>query len=95
MHVAGAAEAAAASAFRLHGIAHEQVQKIDDAEPEKSIAALQRFGVLTKLGNEALFGPLNLLNANREAMKLVNQDAPVTPVRIVVQVEDASLPEAQ
>lgn len=94
-HVAGAAELAAASAHRLHGIAHDQVQKIDDAEPEKSLAALQRFGAQTKLGNDALFGPLSLLNANKDSVKLVNQDTPVTPVRIVVQVEDASLPEAQ
>jgi len=94
-HMAGAAVFSAASAHRLMGMAHEQVQKIDDAEPERTMVAMQRFGALNKLANEAAHIPLNLLSANKESVKLVNQDTPVTPVRIVVQVEDASLPEAQ
>lgn len=94
-HMAGAAEFAAASAHRLAGIAHEQVQKIDDAQPEKSLLAIQRFGALTKLANDTSFIPLNLLNANKESVKLVSQDTPVTPVKILVNVEDASQPDAE
>lgn len=94
-HVAQAAEFGAASAHRLAGIAHDQVQQIDDAQPEKSIKAMQRFGALTKLSNDALFPALNLLNAQKDTIKLVNQDTPVTPVQIVVNVEDASQPAAE
>jgi hypothetical protein len=36
---------------------------------------------------------LNLLAANKEQVKLVNQETPVTPVKVVIQVEDASVPE--
>lgn len=92
-HMAGAGKFSAASAHRLAGIAHDIVQKVDDAEPEKTIAALQRFSAVTKLANEASHIPLNLLAANKDAVKLIEREAPVTPVRIVVQVEDASQPE--
>jgi transposase-like protein len=93
-HMAGAAEFAAASAHRLSGIAHEQVQMIDDAQPEKTIAALQRFGALTKLANEASSIPLNLLAANKDLVKVAQKDAPTLPVKVVIQVEDASISEA-
>lgn len=93
-HIASAAEFAAASAHRLSGIAHDQVQKIDDAQPELTIAALQRFGALTKLANEASHIPINLLAANRDLVKVAVKDAPVLPVKVVIQVEDASVPEA-
>jgi hypothetical protein len=94
-HMAGAGKFGAASAHRLAGIAHGLVQQIDDAEPEKSMAAIQRFSAMTKLSNEASHIPLNLLAANKEAVKLIQKDAPVLPVKVVVQVEDASQPEAQ
>jgi hypothetical protein len=94
-HMAGAGKFSAASAHRLAGIAHDQVQKIDDAQPELSMAAMQRFSAMTKLANEASHIPLNLLAANKDAVKLIQKDAPVLPVRVVIQVEDASQPEAQ
>lgn len=94
-HLAGAGRLAAASAHRLAGIAHEQVQKIDDAEPEKTLAAIQRFGALTKMANEASHIPMNLLAANKDVMKVAQKDAPVLPVQVVVAVEDASVPEAE
>jgi len=94
-HMAGAGKFSAASAHRLAGIAHDQVLKIDDAEPEKTLAAIQRFGALTKMANEASHIPINLLAANKDAVKLLQKEAPVLPVSIVVQVEDASQPEAQ
>lgn len=95
IHMAGAGRLAAASAHRLSGMAHEQVQKVDDAEPEKTIVMIQRFGALTKMANEASHIPLNLLAANKESVKLIQKEAPVQPVKVVIQVEDASQPEAE
>lgn len=94
-HMAGAGKFSAASAHRLAGMAHEQVQCVDDAEPEKTLKAIQRFGALTKMANEASHIPLNLLAANKEAVKLIQKEAPVQPVKVVIQVEDASQPEAE
>jgi hypothetical protein len=94
MHMAGAGKYAAASAHRLSGIAHGQVQMIDDATPEKTIAAMQRFGALTRLANDASQIPINLLAANKDLVKVAQKDAPALPVKIVIQVEDASIPEA-
>lgn len=93
-HMAGAGKFAAASAHRLAGIAHDQVLKIDDAEPEKSLKAMARFSALTKMSNEASHIPVNLLAANRELVKVAAKDAPALPVQVVVTVEDASIPEA-
>lgn len=94
-HLAGAGRFAAASAHRLAGIAHEQVQQIDDAQPEKTLAAIQRFGALTKMSNEASHIPMNLLAANKDVMKVAQKDVPVLPVQVIVAVEDASVPEAE
>jgi hypothetical protein len=94
-HLARAANFGAATAHRLAGIANQQVLKVDDAEPEKSTQELARIAALTKLANEAGSMGLNLLAANKDQVKLANQDVPVTPVKIVIQVEDASLPEPQ
>jgi hypothetical protein len=71
-HLASAAKYGAASAHRLAGIAHDQVSKVDDAEPEKSLEVLQRFGVLTKLSNESAQLGINLLSANKEMIKESN-----------------------
>lgn len=93
-HLAGAGKFGAATAHRLAGIVHEQVSKVDDAEPEKSLAALSRVSTLTKMANEASQIGLNLLNANKELAKLAHEDAPVVPVKVVVNVVDASEPES-
>lgn len=95
MHLAAAGKLSAASAHRLAGIAHDQVQQIDDAQPEKTLAAMQRFGALTKMANEASHIPMNLLAANKDLVKVASKDAPVLPVKVVVQVEDASVSEAE
>lgn len=94
-HMAGAGKFSAASAHRLAGIAHGLVQQIDDAEPEMSMKAIQRFSAMTKLANDSSHIPLNLLAANKDAVKLIQKDAPVLPVKVIVRVEDASQPEAQ
>ena len=93
-HMASAGKFAAASAHRLSGIAHGQVLLIDDAQPEMSLPAMQRFSALTKLANEASNIPIGLLAANKDLVKVAQKDAPALPVKVVIQVEDASVPEA-
>ncbi len=86
MHLAGAAKYGAASSHRLSGIAHEQVQMIDDAEPEKSMAAIQRFGALTKLANEASQIPMNLMAANKDMIKDMNSGKNEDPAQFLRDV---------
>lgn len=69
MHLAGAAKYGAATAHRLNGIAHNQVELIDDAKPEKSTEALQRIAILTKIANGSAEIGLKLLAANKEDLK--------------------------
>jgi hypothetical protein len=94
-HIAGAANYSAATSHRLAGMAHMKVLQVDDAEPlgEKGKETLKDVAVLQRMANESSSIPLNLLAANKDAVKLVNQDVPVTPVMVTVQVEDASIPE--
>lgn len=84
-HLAGAARFGAITAHRLAGIAHGQVEKIDDAEPEKSMEALQRIGVLTKMANASSEIGLNLLKANKDT---IAPDEEPTPVAITFAVAD-------
>lgn len=73
-HLAGAGKFGAATAHRLSGIAHAKVQEIDDAAPlnTESIEALKGVAVLTKLANESSQIAVNLLAANKEAIKEMN-----------------------
>lgn len=70
-HLASAAEYGAATAHRLSGIAHAKVAEIDDATPldDKSLTALKGIAVLTRMANESSEIGLNLLRANKEALK--------------------------
>lgn len=85
-HLAGAALFGSMTAHRLSGIANGQVEKIDDAEPEKSAEALQRIAVLTKIANSSSEIGLNLLKANKDAAP--EDDAP-TPVAVTFGIKDA------
>ena len=73
-HLAGAARYGAATAHRLSGIAHSQVALIDDADPlgEASIETLKGISALTKLANDSSVIPINLLNANKDSVKIIN-----------------------
>lgn len=97
MHLAGAARFGAATAHRLSGIANAQVARIDDADPlgAESLESLKGISALTRLANESSTIAVNLLSANKEMVKTAMQDEEVLPVQIVVQVEDASRPEAE
>lgn len=78
--MASAAELGAKTAHRLHALANAEVAKVDDASvlSEESLTALKGVGVLTKLGNEALVPASNLLAANKETVKKINDaDDPV------------------
>lgn len=72
MHLAGAAKYGAATAHRLNGIAHNQVELIDDAKPEESTEALQRIAILTKIANGSAEIGLKLLAANKDDLKPSN-----------------------
>ena len=74
-HLASAAEYGAATAHRLSGIAHEQVAKIDDADPlnQESMESLRGIAALTKMANEASEIGVNLLRANKDAVDELNK----------------------
>jgi len=74
-HLASAAKFGSATAHRLSGIAHAKVQEIDDAAPldAASLETLKGIAVLTRMANDASTIGVNLLNANKEQVKLVNQ----------------------
>lgn len=96
MHLAGAGKFGAATAHRLSGIAHAKVQEIDDAAPldGESLESLKGIAALTRMANEASQIGVNLLAANKEAVKELNQQAKPLPQRVTVTVEDASVPDA-
>lgn len=73
--LASAAELGAMTAHRLQSLANTEVAKVDDAEPLTSIDKLKSVGVLTKLANDSASIALNLLNANKEAVKDLNAQA--------------------
>ncbi len=92
-HLAKAAVYGSATAHRLFGIAHQKVQEIDDATPLSGdgINTLQGIAALTKMGNESASVGLNLLNAQKEAVKRINDEA-LEPERTsyTVVIKDAS-----
>ena len=96
-HLAGAAKYGAATAHRLSGIAHSKVQEIDDAAPldEESRESLRDVAALTELANKSSYIPMNLLAANKEMVRAANEDQAIKPVKVVVQVEDASRTQAE
>ena len=73
-HLAGAAKYGSATAHRLAGIAHSKVQEIDDAAPldESSLETLKGIAVLTRMANDASTIGVNLLNANKDTIKVIN-----------------------
>lgn len=95
-HLAGAAEYGAATAHRLAGIAHGKAAEIDDAAPlsADSLESLKGIAALTRTANEASEIGLGLLKANKDMVDGMNQAAKPTPQRVVVEVQDASLPGA-
>ncbi|GAA4401200.1 helix-turn-helix domain-containing protein [Quisquiliibacterium transsilvanicum] len=83
--LANAAELGAKTAHRLHALANSEVEKVDDADPlrPESMAALKGVSVLTKLANDSSQIAVNLLAANRDTVKRVNE----------AQMEDPEAPK--
>ena len=71
--LANAAELGARTAHRLHALANSEVEKVDDADPLLSMEALKGVSVLTKLANDSSQIAVNLLAANRDTVKKVNE----------------------
>ncbi len=71
--LAAAAEQGAATAHRLSALANSEVGKVDDANPLNSIEALKGVSALTRLANDSANIALNLLAANRETVKKLNE----------------------
>jgi len=74
-HLAGAAEFGAMTAHRLSGLAHNEVQKIDDVDPLQSLEAMKGVSALTRLANDSAEIGLNLLKANKESIDRMNEPA--------------------
>ena len=72
-HLSSAANYGAMTAHRLSGIAHQQVSKIDDADPMATKDTLGAIAALSKVANESAQIGINLLKANKEGMP---QDPP-------------------
>jgi hypothetical protein len=74
-HLAGAGKFGAATAHRLHCIAHAKVQEIDDAAPltAESLESLRGVAVLTKMANESSQIAVNLLAANKDMVRRLNE----------------------
>lgn len=75
-NLASAAELGAKTSHRLQALANTVMQKVDDADPMLSKDHLQGVAVLTKMANDAAATPLNLLAANKGAIKPDADDVP-------------------
>lgn len=75
-NLASAASYGAATAHRLNALANSEVAKVDDAAPLANVEALKGVSALTKLANDSASIALNLLAANKDAVKRVNDEDP-------------------
>lgn len=72
--LAAGAELGAKNFHRLSALANTELQKIDDTKPLESGEALKGVAILTKMANDSAQSPLNLLAANKETVKRINED---------------------
>lgn len=75
-HLASAANLGAATAHRLSALANSEVQKLDDANPLTNVENLKGVAVLTKMANDSATIGMNLLAANKETVKSINEQPP-------------------
>lgn len=68
IHAASAGKLGLMTAHRLQGIAHEQVQKIDDADPLTSTEHIKAVMMLAQTANESSKIGMNLIAANKDAV---------------------------
>lgn len=76
IHLAGAARYGSMTAHRLAGIANQQVEKIDDANPtnEDGMELIRGIAALTEVANKSAQTGINLLNANKETINKANEE---------------------
>lgn len=74
--LASAADLGAKTSHRLQALANSEVAKVDDAKPMESIENLRNVGVLTKLANDSASIALNLLAANKDMVKKLDEPPP-------------------
>lgn len=93
--LASAAELGAKTAHRLQALANSEVSKVDDAQPLQSMEALKGVAALTKLANDSASIALNLLAANKDTVKRLNDegDEPEGPGLDVDGMSTAALAE--
>lgn len=70
--LADAADLGAKTAHRLSSLANSEVGKVDDADPLASVEALKGVSALTRLANDSASIALNLLAANKDTIKRMN-----------------------
>lgn len=87
-HMGSAAEVSAASAHRLSILANQQLEKVDDVNPVKSVEALQAVALLQKMANSSSEIGLNLLRANKDAVEQLNKPGGGGPTSIAVSFEE-------
>lgn len=75
-NLAAAAQYGAQTAHRLSALANSEVAKVDDADPLKSVDSLKGVAALTKLANDSAGIALNLMAANKEQIKAINDEPP-------------------
>jgi len=82
--IASAADLGAKTAHRLHSLANNEVNKVDDADPlnPESINALKGVSVLTKLANDSSHIALSLLNANKGNNVMTGDETPLATLDV-------------
>jgi hypothetical protein len=71
--LAAGAELGARNFHRLSALANTELQKVDDADPASSEGNLKSAAILTKMANDAAATPINLLSANKDRMREVEE----------------------
>ena len=92
-NLAAAAQYGAQTAHRLSALANSEVAKVDDAEPLASVENLKGVAALTKLANESATIALNLLSANKEQIKALNEETPRRRIIDPKRLSDQALEE--
>jgi len=89
-NMAQAAISGSYTSMRLSQIAANQVEKIDDENPMKSVAVLQTVSTLTKISNDASVIPRSLLESNaRKPVKSEEETAQPLTLTIIDASADA------
>jgi transposase-like protein len=90
MHLSSSGEYMSSLVHRVTGIACGLSEKIDDADPMKSIDVLKQISSLVHLANESSQIPMNLIKANKETIDAMSEAAegnssrPTAPVYQIV-----------